>query len=130
MLHTLNRVTGAILWANLHLLFWLSLVPFSTAWMSENHASTVPTAIYGANLLLAALAYFVLQELIIRSQGSDSVLKRAVRADWKGKVSSMLYVTGIVAALWSAHVGQALYVLVALMWLTPDRRIERALARE
>jgi uncharacterized membrane protein len=127
MLHTLNRVTGAILWANLHLLFWLSLIPFSTAWMSENHASTVPTAVYGANLLLAALAYVILQQLIIASQGSDSLLQRAIRGDGKGKLSPALYVAGVVASFWSAGVGQMLYVLVALMWLTPDRRIERAL---
>jgi uncharacterized membrane protein len=124
LLHTFNKVTGAILWANLHLLFWLSLIPFATVWMSQNHDSTTPTAVYGVNLLMAGMAYYVLQQLIIASQGPDSLLKRAIGDDWKGKLSPALYVVGILGSFWSPRAGQVLYVLVALMWLTPDRRIE------
>ena len=130
MLHTVQRVTGAILWANLHLLFWLSLVPFVTGWMGENHFAPVPTAVYGVVLLMAALAYWVLQRVIIRSQGPGSVLKRAVGGDWKGNVSPALYVVAIAAALWAPWVGGLLYALVAAIWLVPDRRIERALGIE
>jgi uncharacterized membrane protein len=127
MLHTVSRISGAILWANLNFLFWLSLVPFTTAWMSTYHASSVPAAIYGAVLLLSAVAYFILQALIIRSQGAGSLLRRAIGADWKGRMSSVLYISGIIIAFWSPRVSQASYVLVALMWLIPDRRIERQL---
>lgn len=130
MLHTVQRVTGAILWANLHLLFWLSLVPFVTGWMGENHFAPVPTAVYGVVLLMAALAYWVLQRVIIRSQGPGSILKRAVGGDWKGNVSPALYVVAIAAALWAPWVGGLMYALVAAMWLVPDRRIERALGIE
>jgi uncharacterized membrane protein len=125
LLHACNRVTGAILWANLHLLFWLSLIPATTAWMSENHNDPAPSALYGADLLMAAIAYFVLEQLIIASQGRESLLKRAVGRDLKGKLSPVLYLSGILAALWSPVVSQGLYVLVALLWLVPDRRIER-----
>jgi uncharacterized membrane protein len=128
MLHTVRRVTGPMLWANLHLLFWLSLVPFTTHWMGANHFSSVPTALYGLVLLMAAIAYYVLQQLIIASQGPDSLLKRAVRGDWQGKSSPLIYLLAISIALWSPHIAQALYALVALIWLIPDRRIERALA--
>lgn len=128
MLHTLRRVTGPILWANLHLLFWLSLVPFATGWMGENHFAPAPAALYGAVLLMAAIAYFVLQQLIIAAQGPDSLLKRAIGGDWKGKASPILYVVALAVAPVAHPVSMALYVLVALIWLIPDRRIERALA--
>jgi uncharacterized membrane protein len=127
MLHTCNRVTGPILWANLHLLFWLSLIPFATGWMGENHFASAPTALYGVVLLMAAIAYWTLQQLIIASQGSDSLLRRAVGSDWKGKASPLLYLLAIIAAFWSQRIAQGLYVLVALIWLVPDRRIERVL---
>jgi uncharacterized membrane protein len=127
MLHTCTRVTGAILWANLHLLFWLSLIPFATGWMGENHFASAPAAIYGAVLLMAAIAYWILQQLIIASQGADSLLKKAVGADWKGKLSPLFYVIAIPAAFWSQWISIGLYVFVALMWLVPDRRIERVL---
>jgi uncharacterized membrane protein len=127
MLHTVHTVSGGILWANLHLLFWLSLVPFVTAWMGENHFAPVPSAIYGVVLLLAAIAYVILQQVIIASQGADSVLKRAVGGDWKGKVSPVLYLLAIVSTAFSQRIAVSLYAIVALIWLVPDRRIERAL---
>src|SRR5687767_12389526 len=129
MLHASHRVTGAMLWANLHLLFWLSLIPFTTGWMGENHFAELPSALYGVVLLLAAIAYFILQQTIIASQGPDSVLKKAVGSDWKGKLSPVLYAIAIPTAFWSPWVAQALYVSVALMWLVPDRRIERQLSQ-
>jgi uncharacterized membrane protein len=128
MLHATREVTGSMLWANMHLLFWLSLVPFATGWMGENHFTTIPVAMYGAVLLLAAVAYFILQQRIIASQGSDSILKRAIGSDWKGKASPVLYVAGIVLAFVSPRIAIGLYVLVALVWLVPDRRIERVFA--
>ncbi len=128
MLHTCERVSGPILWANLHLLFWLSLIPITTGWMGENHFSAAPTALYGVVLFMAANAYFILQSLIIASQGPDSLLKRAVGRDWKGKLSSIMYALAIPAAFWHHQVSQGIYVLVALIWLIPDRRIERTLA--
>lgn len=128
MFHASERVTGAILWANLHLLFWLSLIPFTTAWMSENHRDSAPTALYGADLLLAAIAFYILERLIIASQGRDSLLQRAVGRDWKGKSSPLLYLAGIVAAFRSPPLAQGIYVLVALLWLVPDRRIENMLS--
>jgi uncharacterized membrane protein len=128
MLHTLHQVTGPILWANLHLLFWLSLIPFTTGWMGENHFAELPTALYGIVLLMAAVAYFILQTLIIASQGRESLLRRAIGGDWKGKLSPVLYLVAIVAAFGSHWVAKAIYVLVALIWLVPDRRIERVLA--
>jgi uncharacterized membrane protein len=127
MLHACHRVSGAILWANLHLLFWLSLIPFTTGWMGENHYEAAPVALYGAVLLAAAIAYFILQQLIIRSQGADSVLKRAVGGDWKGKVSPLFYLAAIATASVSTWIPLALYAAVALMWLIPDRRIEHVL---
>jgi len=129
MLHTCNRVTGPILWANLHLLFWLSLIPFATGWMGENHFATAPSALYGLVLLMAAIAYWTLQQLIIASQGSDSLLRRAVGGDWKGKASPVLYLIAIIASFRSQWIAQGLYVLVALIWLVPDRRIEHLLQR-
>jgi uncharacterized membrane protein len=128
MLHACGATTGGILWANLHLLFWLSLVPFVTGWMGENHFARLPTALYGAILLMAAIAYYVLQQRIIAAQGPGSILKRAVGGDWKGRLSPVLYVVAIVAAFWQPWLAQAIYVAVALIWLVPDRRIERALA--
>ncbi len=128
LLHACNRVTGAILWANLHLLFWLSLIPVTTAWMSEHHNDTAPSVLYGADLLMAAIAYFILEQLIIASQGDESLLKRALGRDLKGKLSPALYLAAIVAAFWSPPVSQAIYLLVALMWLIPDRRIERVVS--
>ena len=121
-------MSGAILWANLHLLFWLSLFPFVTGWMGENHFATMPTALYGVVLFMAAVAYFILQQTIIARHGRESVLARAVGRDLKGRLSPVLYVIAIVSALFLPSVAQGLYVLVAAMWLVPDRRIERALA--
>ena len=130
LLHTCERVNGAILWANLHLLFWLSLFPVTTAWIGENHLAAQPSALYGAVLLMAAVAYWMLQAAIIGSQGPDSLLKKAVRGDWKGKVSQVLYLLGIIAAFRAAWMAQVLYLLAALLWLVPDRRIERVLVHE
>ena len=129
MLHASTAVTGAILWANLHLLFWLSLFPFATGWMGENHFTTVPTALYGVVLLMAAIAYYLLQQAIIRAQGPDSILKKAIGSDWKGKVSPLPYIVAVVVARWAPGVAQAIYVAMALIWLIPDRRIENALRR-
>ena len=128
MLHTLKKITGPILWANLHLLFWLSLIPFVTGWMGENHFAATPTALYGVVLLMNAIAYWILQSLIIASQGHDSLLKRAIGNAWKEKLSPALYVTAIPAAFLSPWISQALFVFVALIWLVPDRRIEKVLA--
>ena len=127
MLHASRKVTGSILWANLHLLFWLSLVPFVTGWMGENHFAAAPTALYGFVLLMAAIAYWILQQTIIKSEGPDSLVKAAVGGDWKGKISPLLYVAAIPIAFWSQWASGALYVLVALIWLIPDRRIETVL---
>ena len=127
MLHTVHKVTGGILWANLHLLFWLSLVPFVTGWMGENDFAPVPTAAYGVVLLMAAMAYWNLQRLIIRSQGPNSLLRQAVGGDWKGTVSPLLYVIGIVAAFFAPYLAGTIYALVAAIWLVPDKRIERVL---
>ncbi|MDC6362686.1 MULTISPECIES: TMEM175 family protein [Flavobacteriaceae] len=127
MMHTVKKVTGKVLWANLHLLFWLSLVPFVTGWMGENHFSENPIALYGVILLMAALAYFYLQYTIIKTQGEDSVLKKAVGKDLKGKLSPILYLIGIAFAWITPWVSGAMFVLVALIWLIPDKRIERIL---
>jgi uncharacterized membrane protein len=128
MLHTSHTVTGSILWANLHLLFWLSLFPFATGWMGQNHFAAAPSAFYGMVLLMASVAYLILQQRIIASQGIDSLLKKAVGKDWKGKGSCIIYLLSIPLAFWSHWISQGLYVLVALVWLVPDRRIEKALA--
>ena len=130
MLHTCRKVTGSILWANLHLLFWLSLIPFTTGWMGENHFASAPAAVYGVVLLMAAIAYRILQQLIIASQGPDSLLKKAVRGDWKGKLSPVLYAVAVGLAFLCQWISIGLYVLVALIWLVPDRRIERVLGTE
>ena len=130
MLHVTREVTGAILWANLHLLFWLSLIPFTTGWMGENHFASVPTATYGVVLLGAGMAYWVLQRAIMRNQGRESVLAAAVGKDIKGKISPLIYASAIPLAFVSPWIADALYVVVALMWLTPDRRIERVVAAQ
>jgi uncharacterized membrane protein len=130
MLQVTPRIEGGVLWANLHLLFWLSLVPFVTAWMGENHFASAPTATYGVVLLMAAIAYLILQRRIIRVQGDDSLLAHAVGGDLKGRVSPLLYITAIPIAFVSRWIAGALYVTVALWWLVPDRRIERALAEQ
>jgi uncharacterized membrane protein len=129
MLHATTTVTGGILWTNLHLLFWLSLFPFATGWMGENHFSALPTAVYGVVLLLAAIAYYLLQLTIIRSQGPDSILKKAVGRDWKGKLSPVLYIAAIVATLLAPWISEGIFVAAALIWLIPDRRIEKVLPR-
>ena len=128
MLHVTEHVSGPILWANLHLLFWLSLFPFVTGWMGENHFATMPTALYGLVLFMAAIAYFILQQTIIARHGRGSILARAVGRDLKGKLSPLLYVAAIAAAFFVPWVAQTLFVFVAALWLVPDRRIERALA--
>ncbi len=124
LLYLTDHVTGGVLWANLHLLFWLSLLPFVTGWMGENHFAPVPTAMYGAVLLLAAIAYYVLEQTIIRNEGPDSRLGAAVGSDTKGKLSLVMYAAAIPLAFVHELISDALYVLVALIWLIPDRRIE------
>jgi len=127
MLHTTLNVTGPILWANLHLLFWLSLFPFATGWMGENHFSAVPSAVYGTVLFMAAVAYRILQKTIITSQGNRSILRTALGSDWKGKSSPVVYAIATLLAFLSPSLAQGMYALVALLWLIPDRRIEKAL---
>jgi uncharacterized membrane protein len=128
MFHATKRVNGAILWANLHLLFWISLFPFATAWMGENHVRPAPTAFYGAVLFMAGTAYYILQTAIIADEGPDSVLARAIGRDWKGKLSPFIYIVAIALAFVSSWIAIGLYTLVAIIWLVPDRRIERALS--
>lgn len=127
MLHAARHVSGRVLWANLGLLFWLSLLPFATGWMGENHFEALPSAFYGLVLLMAALFYYVLQQTIIAADGPGSLLKRAVGSDWKGRASPMAYVIAMIAAFRMPWVAQAVYLAVALVWLVPDRRIERAI---
>src|SRR5256886_12715550 len=127
LLHTVTRVDGLILWANSHLLFWLSLIPATTAWMGENFLAPIPTAVYGGTLLMPAIAYYLLQKAIMRRQGPDSVLANALGKDIKGKISPILYLAGIVLAFISPWLSVTIYVLVAIMWLIPDRRIENVL---
>jgi uncharacterized membrane protein len=124
-----EEVSGAILWANLHLLFWLSLFPFTTAWMGENHLAAIPTAIYGFVLLMAAIAYYVLQRAIIGREGQESLLAQAIGKDWKGKLSPLLYLTAIPLAFVSSWIAGGLYVFAALLWLIPDPRIEREIEK-
>jgi uncharacterized membrane protein len=128
MLSVCHQVSGGILWANLHLLFWLSLIPFASGWMGENHFAPVPAALYGVILLLAACAYLLLQREILIREGPNSILAAAVGRDWKGRVSPLLYVLGIGLAFLRPWMAGALYGSVALMWLVPDRRIERRVA--
>jgi len=127
LLHAAGRVSGGILWANLHLLFWLSLFPFATGWMGENHLAPTPTAAYGLILLMAAIAYKILQQAIIAREGRDSVLARAVGGDWKGRLSPLLYLAAVPLAFVNVWLASGIYVLVALLWLVPDRRIEKIL---
>jgi uncharacterized membrane protein len=129
MLQATKQVTGLILWANLHLLFWLSLFPFVTAWVGDNHLAAVPTAIYGCVLLLAGVAYYLLQAAILRTEGPDSLLATAVGADFKGKLSPISYAIAIPLAFVNPWIANGIYVAVALIWLVPDRRIERVLAQ-
>ena len=126
MLLISRKVSGAAMWANLHLLFWLSLFPFTTAWMGENHAAAVPTAVYGVVLLMAAVAYWILQQALVVADGYGSSLRRAIGSDWKGKLSPVLYLTGIALTFWRPWAAQMAYALTALLWLIPDRRIEGA----
>ena len=130
MFQATERVTGGILWANLHLLFWLSLIPFTTAWAGRRHLAATPVAVYGFVLLMAAIAYYVLQRAIIRQQGPNSLLAAAIGRDWKGKISPLCYLAAIPLAFVSVWISISLYMLVALMWLIPDRRIECALVEQ
>ena len=129
LLHAMDSVNGTILWTNLHLLFWLSQVPFVTGWMGENHFASMPSALYGLVLLCAAVAYWILQQTLIAAEGPGSRLEAAVGRDWKGKLSPVLYLAGIASTWWLPWVAQGFYVLVACLWLMPDRRIERVLAQ-
>jgi len=129
MLHAVNHITGAALWPNLHLLFWLSLIPFTTAWMGENHFAALPTAVYGVVLLMCAVAWIILQNTMIRHDGPNSKLHDAIGADFKGKVSMAMYLAAVPLAFVNQMISDVLYVGVALMWLVPDRRIERELRR-
>jgi uncharacterized membrane protein len=130
MLHTVQRVSGGVLWANLHLLFWLSLFPFTAGWLGQNHLAALPTAVYGVVLLMAGTAYKILQQTIIARHGRDSLLGRAVGTDWKGYLSLAIYLVAIPLAFVNVWVANGLYVVVALIWFVPDRRIERALKNE
>src|SRR5437868_3927595 len=130
LLHASTVVTGAMLWANLHLLFWLSLFPFATSWMGENHFAKLPTAFYGVVLLLAALSWYVLQRTIVAANGTSSALATALGRDLKGKVSPLLYLAGIAFSFVNRWIGLGFYVFVALMWLIPDRRFERVMGTE
>jgi uncharacterized membrane protein len=127
MLHAATRVTGGVLWANLHLLFWLSLVPFTTGWMGENHFQAVPTAAYGLVLLLASIAYFILARTILAAEGPESPLAKAIGSDQKGRVSTALYILAVPLAFVRPWMAISIYVLVGMIWLVPDRRIERRL---
>ena len=128
LMHTVERVDGWLLWANMHLLFWLSLVPFATAWLGENHAAKLPTALKGVALLMPAIAYYVLQQTIIARHGRESLLAKALGRDLKGNISPLLYLSAIGLAFVNPWISIAIYVLVALIWLVPDRRIEKVLA--
>lgn len=124
MLHTVNIVNGRLLWANLHLLFWLSLIPFATGWIGENHFAPIPMALYGFILLMAAIAYFIIQREIIKNQGENSLLARAIGKDIKGKLSPILYLLAIISCWINVWIAGIIYIAVALMWLIPDQRIE------
>jgi uncharacterized membrane protein len=128
LLHACTTVSGTILWANLHLLFWLSLLPFATGWMGENHFSALPIVLYGLVLLMAGVAYYVLEQTIIGAQGPDSILKRAVGRDLKGKLSLLLCVAAVVVSLRTPLIAEVIFVALALVWLVPDRRIENILS--
>jgi uncharacterized membrane protein len=130
MFQVSDRVSGGVLWANLHLLFWLSLIPFTTAWADENHFAAMPTAMYGVVLLMCAIAYSILVRLLIGLHGTDSVLARAIGVDRKGWLSIVLYTVGIMLSFWKPFAGTAAYVITAMMWLIPDRRIENTIHRD
>ncbi len=130
MMHLCHKVSGPILWANMNLLFWLSLIPFTTGWLGENHFEKIPTFLYGLNLLAAAFSYFILQNVIIASQGEDSMLKKAVQKDVKGKLSLIIYLIGIAVSNFNEYVGMASFTIVALIWLVPDSRIESLQGKE
>ena len=130
MMFTVKEVNGGILWANLHLLFWLSLIPFVTGWMGENNFARIPVALYGVVLLMAAIAYYILQGRIIAKQGKDSRLAKAIGSDFKGKISPVLYLLGIGSTYFSGWIAGIIYVVLALMWLVPDKRIERVLNKD
>ncbi|MCF6129426.1 TMEM175 family protein [Flavobacterium sp. AS60] len=130
MMHTVKRVNGKILWANLHLLFWLSLIPFATAWIGEHHFAPFPMMFYGFVLLMNGLAYFILQNLIIKQHGNDSLLSKALGKDYKGKSSPILYLIAILFAYKFPAIAGGIYIFVALMWLIPDSRIERIFNEE
>lgn len=130
MVHSLTKVNGKILWANMHLLFWLSLVPFATAWAGENHFAPSTMALYGFILLMAGIAYYILQYLIIVSQGNHSLLRKAIGKDWKGKLSPLFYLFGIIASYYNEWISEVIYILVAMMWLIPDKRIERLIDKQ
>ncbi len=127
LFHAARHVSGGVLWANLNLLFWLSLFPFATGWMGENHFAPVPTAAYGVVLFMAASAYYILQRCIMATDGCSSVLRKAIGSDWKGKLSPVLYLSAVGLSFVFHRVAQALYVVAAFIWLVPDRRIERAI---
>jgi len=129
MIHLASRVNGAILWANLHLLFWLSLIPFTTRWMDESGFVQIPVLTYGINLLCAAIAYFVLEQALIRQQGRDGPLAQAIGRDWKGKASPLIYLAGLGLSTVQPLLGVAVYTIVALIWLIPDRRVEHFVTR-
>jgi uncharacterized membrane protein len=128
LLHAIANVTGGMMWANLNLLFWLSLLPFATGWMGENHFAAVPSAVYGGMLMMCAVSWSILQALIVREQGPDSLLKRALGSDWNGKISPFLYLAGVVSSFCVPGLAQGMYLIAALIWLVPARRIEKALA--
>lgn len=130
MMHTVKRVNGEILWANLHLLFWLSLIPFATAWIGEHHFAPFPMLFYGVILLMNAIAYFLLQRVILKHHGKDSILSKALGTDYKGKISPVLYIIGIAFAPFYPIIAGVLYTLVALIWLVPDKRIEKVFENE
>ena len=127
MLHTVKNVSGGILWANMHLLFWLSLIPFTTGWMAENHFAPLTLTMYGIDLLMAAIAYFILQNLILKLHGEESILKKAIGSDIKGKASPILYIIAIILSFFNQWAAGGIYVLVALIWLVPDKRIEKTI---
>jgi len=127
MFQSTEKVTGGILWANLHLLFWLSLFPFTTAWVGANHLASAPTAVYAFVLMMAGVAYYILEHAIIRQQGKDSLLARAIGNRWKENISPLCYLAAIPLAFVSPYISQALFIFVAILWLVPDRRIERLL---
>ncbi len=130
LLHTVKQVSGGILWANLHLLFWLSLVPFVTGWMGENHFASLPVALYGVILFMAAISYYVLQDQILRKHGKNSILAKAIGSDIKGKISPILYCIAIPVSFFSSTISGIIYGVVAIIWLIPDKRIEKILQSE